>query len=159
MAVIDTASNRIPLDLPGAKGKVEVVGALGIVAKLEIDGERARPQRGGWTIPLKSGTEGRLVIKGMLPGFQRLLWRDEVVMRLGAHVGKPERIAMFSPFLLFITGVFLAPVALVLFLMNISVVKNPLMPRALRIALPVINTVAAFIGWVAIVTMVSGRAS
>lgn len=157
MAVTDTASHRILLDLPGTKGKVEVTGALGIVAKVEIDGVRARPQRGGWAIPLKSGGDGRLVIRGFLPGFQRFMWKDEEVLRLGAHVGLPEKIAMFAPFLLIFGWVFLAPVSLVLLLMSIPIVKNPLMPRALRVALPIVNTVAVFIGWIAIATVIGTR--
>lgn len=157
MAVTDSTTDRILLDLPGAKGKVEVVGALGIVAKVEVDGERARPQRGGWSIPVQSGAAGgRLLIKGFLPGFQRLIWRDEVVLQLGAHVRKPEKILMFFPFLLMFAVVFLAPVSLALFLMTIPVVKNPKMPRALKLALPVVNTVAVFFGLLAILTLISG---
>jgi len=158
MNVTETASNRVLLDLPEARGRVEVSGALGVVAKVEIDGERARPQRGGWAIPLKSGgTDGRLVVKGFLPGFQRFMWKDDEVLRLGAHVGLAEKIAMFVPFLLIFAWVYLAPVSLVLFLMNVPVVKNPLMPRALRIALPIINTVAVFVGWIAIATLIGSR--
>jgi hypothetical protein len=156
MAVTDSTTDRILLDLPGAKGKVEVTGALGIVAKVEVDGERAKPQRGGWSIPLKSGAEGgRLLIKGYLPGFQRLMWRDDVVLQLGAHVRKPEKIMMFFPFLLIFAVVFLAPISLALFLMTIPVVKNPNMPRALKLVLPVINTFAAFFGLFAILTLIS----
>jgi len=159
VAVTDTTSHLIRLDLPGAKGKVEVEGALGIVAKVLIDGERARPQRGGWAIPLRSGADdGRLVVKGFIPGFQRFMWRDDVVLQLGAHVGLAEKVAMYTPFLLIFAWVFLSPVSLALFLMNIPVVKNPLMPRALRIALPILNTVAVLIAWFALGTFFANRA-
>lgn len=157
MAVIDSASNHVPLDLSGARGKIVVTGALGIVAKVEIDGERARPERGGWAIPLKKGGASKLVVKGFLPGFQRFLWEGEPVLVLGSHVRKPEKIVMFAPFLLMLAWVFLAPVSLALFLMNIPVVKNPLMPRALRIALPIVNTLAAFVAFYALGTMVGPK--
>lgn len=155
--MIDSASNLIQLDLPGAKGKVEVTGALGIVAKVLIDGHRAVPQRGGWAIPLKDGGERKLMVKGFLPGFQRFTWSDETVLQLGGHVGLAEKIAMFVPFLLIFAWVLLAPISLVLFLMNIPIVKNPLMPRVLRIALPILNTAAGVIAWIAIASMVASK--
>lgn len=154
----DTASNVIRLDLSGAKGKVEVTGALGIVAKVQLDGVRARPQRGGWSIPLTKGGEGKLEVKGFLPGFQRFAWDGETVLHLGEHVRLPEKIAMFAPFLLMVAWVFLAPISLALFMMNIPIVKNPLMPRALRVALPIVNTVAAFIAWIALASLVGPKA-
>ena len=149
----DTASNLIPLDLSGAKGKVEVTGALGIIAKVQIDGERASAQRGGWSIPLQGGGDKKLMVKGFIPGFQRFTWNGETVLQLGEHVRFPEKTAMFVPFLLMVASVFLAPISLALFLMNIPVVKNPLMPQALRIALPVINTVAAAVAWIALASL------
>lgn len=158
VAVIDSARNTIPVDLPGAKGKVEVTGALGIVARVQINGERARPQRGGWPIPLKNGGETKLMVKGFLPGFQRFTWNGETALQLGAHVRLPEKIAMFAPFLLMFAWVFLAPISLALFMMNIPIVKNPLMPRALRIAIPIINTLAGGIAWLALASMVGNKA-
>jgi hypothetical protein len=148
----------VVLELQGAKPKVEVDGALGIVSKVLINGERARPVRGGWLIPLRKGGEGRLEVKGYVPGFQRFLWEGKEVHRLGAHVGLAERIAMFAPFLLIITAWFMVPVAIIVFFMGIPVVKNPKMPRALRIALPIVNTVAAFIATIAVVALLSGSA-
>ena len=157
VAVTDTARNTIPLDLVGAKGKVEVTGALGIISRIQINGERARPQRGGWSIPLKNGGETKLMVKGFLPGFQRFTWNGETVLRIGAHVGLPEKITMFAPFLL-MWWIYLAPVSLALFMMSIPVVKNPLMPHALRIAIPIINTVASAIAWMALVSMIHPKA-
>ncbi len=157
VAVIDSASNLIQLDLTGAKGKVEVSGGLGIIARVLVNGERARPQRGGWSIPLKNGGEKKLMVKGFLPGFQRFTWDGETVLQLGAHVGTAEKVVMFTPFLLMLAWVFLAPVSLVLFMMSIPVVKNPLMPRALRMALPIINTVAGAVAWWALATLVGPR--
>jgi hypothetical protein len=157
VAVTDSARSIIPLDLSGAKGKVEVTGALGIVARVQINGERARPQRGGWSIPLKNGGESKLLVKGFIPGFQRFVWNGDTVLRIGAHVGLPEKITMFAPFLL-MWWIYLAPVSLALFMMNVPIVKNPLMPRALRIAIPIINTVAGAIAWMALVSMIHPKA-
>ncbi len=153
----DTPSNRVVLKLAGAKPKVEIDGALGIISKVLINGERARPVRGGWMIPLRKGDEGRLAVSGFVPGFQRFSWQGEEVYRLGAHARLPERITMFAPFLLILTAWFMAPVAIIVFFMGIPVVKNPKMPRALRIALPVVNTVAAFIATLAVVALVANN--
>ena len=155
--MIDSASNLIQLDLSGAKGKVEVTGALGIIARVQVDGERARPQRGGWSIPLENGGESKLVVKGFLPGFQRFTWKGDTALQLGDHVRMPEKIAMFAPFLLMFAWVFLAPISLALFMMNIPIVKNPLMPQALRVALPIINTVAGAIAWIALASLVGPK--
>ncbi len=146
------------LDLEGAKPKVEIDGVLGIIPKVLVDGERARPDRGGWIIPLRNGGEGRLVVRGYLPGFQRFLWQGEEVYRLGAHVGLAEKITLFTPFLLFVLLWFMVPVSLLLFFAGIPVAKNPRMPRALRIALPVVNTIAAFVATVAILSLVATKA-
>lgn len=154
----ETPSNRVVLDLKGAKPKVEIDGALGVIAKVLVDGERARPDRGGWLIPLRKGGQGRLVVRGYLPGFQRFFWQGEEVYRLGAHVGLAEKITMFTPFLLFVLAWFMVPVSLILFFTGIPVAKNPRMPRALRIALPVINTVAAFVAMLAILALLAGNA-
>ena len=153
MAVNQTPENRSLLTLPGAKGKVELVNPLGIVARIEIDGERAAPHRGGWAIPLKAGGTARLAPKGWLPGFQALIWEGKTIYKLGSHVGRPERIALFTPFLLIVLWWFMTPVALALFFLGIPVVKNPHMPRPLRIALPIVNTIAAAVLLVAGVTL------
>lgn len=130
---------------------------LGIVAKLYVNGERAKPSRGGWDVPVKGGTK-KLVVRGWLPGFQSFWWDGKQVYKLGAHVGLPERIVMFAPALLIVVMWFLTPFALALFFMNIPVVKNSHMPRPLRIALPIINTVAVVVALFAIVAMMSGTA-
>jgi hypothetical protein len=157
--VSDTSSNRVELHLAGAKPKVEIDGALGVVPKVLVDGKRAKSDRGGWLIALAKGGEARLTVKGWLPGFQKFRWQGEQVYQLGAQVGLAERIVMFVPFVLvvlFIKVWFVVPVALLLFLMNISVVKNTHMPRVLRIALPVINTVAATVALLAIGALING---
>ena len=155
--MIDSASNHIELNLKGAKPRVSVEGALGIVAKVHFDGERVRPTKGGWMVPLRKGGEQKLILRGFLPGFQRFEWDGEPVLKLGAHVKLPERIVMFSPVLLFVMAWFMVPIALLLFFMNITVVKNSLMPRAVRIVLPVINTVAGAVALFAFVGLLSAQ--
>ncbi len=151
----DTPSNRVRLDLPGAKPKVEVDGALGILANLLVDEQRVRPGRHGWLIPLSQGGEGRLIAKGFVPGFQKFRWQGEEVLALGSHVGLAERIVMFVPFLLILMAWFMVPLSLLLFFMSIPVVKNPQMPRPLRIALPLVNTVAVAIAMFAIGSLIA----
>lgn len=151
-AVTEPAENRVRLKLEGATAKVEVDGALGIVAKVLVDGERAAPKRGGWAIPTREGDE-RLAVKGLMPGFQSFIWRGKVVHKLGGHVGLPEKITLFSPALLVILIWWTVPIALALFFMGVPIVKNPQMPRLLRILLPLINTVAVFFAVIAVVTM------
>ena len=158
MAVNETPENRQLLTLPGATGRVELLNALGIVAKIDVNGERAKPQRGGWAIPLKSGGTGRLAVKGWVPGFQSFIWEGKTVYKLGEHVGRAERIVMYLPFLLLLMMIFMVPVSLALFFMNISLVKNPHMPRPLRIALPIVNTLAAAVALLAVGTILAGNA-
>ena len=154
-AVTDASAHRVILDLDGAKPRVEVDGVLGIVPKVFVNGQRVKTDRHGWRIPLRKAGEGRLEVKGYLPGFQTFRWQGEEVYRLGAHVGLPERIVMFLPLVLLVTAWFMVPVSLILFFMGIPVVKNPHMPRALRIALPVVNTAAAFIALLAVFALLA----
>lgn len=153
----DSHDTRVRLDLPGAKGSVELDGVQGIVAKLYVNGERIKPSRGGWEVPVKGGGTKRLVVRGWIPGFQSLWWDAKQVYKLGGHVGRTERIVMFSPAILIVLMWFLTPIALALFFMNIPVVKNSHMPRPLRIALPLINTAAVIVALFAIVYMASGK--
>lgn len=146
------AENRVRLNLDGATAKVDVDGALGIVAKVLVNGNRAAPKGGGWAIPTHKGDE-RLAVKGLMPGFQSFIWRGKVVHKLGSHVGIPEKVTLFSPALLVILIWWTVPLALALFFMGVPIVKNPQMPRVLRILLPFINTAAVFFAVIAIVTM------
>jgi len=72
---------------------------------------------------------------------------------MGADVKTPERIAVFAPLILVIWVPFGLLLALVLFFMGLPGIKNQQMPRGLRIALPLINTVAAGV----ILTLITGR--
>lgn len=152
-----TPTDTIELSLKGAKPKVEIRRALGVLPRVFVDGEQQRPHKGGWMIPVGSAKEEKLSMQGVLPGFQRFEWRGDVVAKLGAHVRTPEKVVMFAPILMLVALPYFMTVvlALALFFMNIPVVKNPNMPRGLRIALPVINTVAATVAVIAVLTLVN----
>lgn len=138
--------NVQPLEIPGARGAVEIENPHGILYKIRVGGDVVSRRKGAWAIPLRNGTTGTLSSRGIIPGFQSLYFNDVKIFQMGAHVSVAEKVAMFLPLLLvgFLPFGFL--LALALFFMGIPAVKNPLMPRAVRIALPVVNTLAgAFI--------------
>jgi len=134
--------NIQPLDLPGARGKVEIENAQGILYKIHYNGEVIRRRKGAWAVPLRNGKTGALRSRGIIPGFQSLYFEGEKVFQMGAHVGLAEKIAMFVPLLLVVFLPFGLILALALFFLGIPAVKNLQMPRGLRIALPIINTLA-----------------
>ena len=138
----DNAHSTVPLDIPGARGRVTLKGAEGVFYTVLIDGEPVKRRKGGWAIPMRKGTTGKLESRGILPGFQTLVMDDRVVFRMGAHASTLEKALMFLPLGLV---VFLLPglvLALLLFFMNVLAVKNPLLPRLARLAIPVVNTIA-----------------
>ncbi|MDE0573292.1 hypothetical protein ON058_07680 [Demequina sp. B12] len=130
------------LSLPGARGTTQVQGAQGIFYKVLLNGEPVSRRKGAWPIPAKGG-ETELRARGLLPGFQTLWWNGTEVYRFGAHASVLEKVVMFAPLLLTLSltlvGLFLG---LVLFFVSVLVVKNVAMPKPLRIALPLVNTVA-----------------
>jgi hypothetical protein len=131
------------LDIDGARDTVEVDGVLGVFYKIRVGGQVIRRAKGGWAFPMRNGTTSRVTARGIMPGFQRLYFDDVPVYAIGAHVDTPLRIVMFLPFvLIFVNPLFGLVLGALLYFMNISLVKNPLMPHVLRIALPVINTIA-----------------
>lgn len=138
----DSTKPTISLTLPRVKGRVEIVGALGLLPRVHYEGERVRTARGGFLIPTTSGEPEPLRQKGLIPGFQRYLWKGEEVARLGAHVKLPERITMWFPLALVLFAWPGVVMAIPLLLVSVLVVKNPQMPRGLRIALPIVNTFA-----------------
>lgn len=139
------------LDIPGARGIVDVDGVLGLTFRVRIDGIVVRRSRGQWAIPLRSGSTATVTANGIIPGFQTIYVDGEPALRLGAHVEPAAKAAMFSPALLLVWPMVVAmpPVivlvgsvlAVVMFLMNVVTVKNPQLPRGIRVAMPVINTV------------------
>lgn len=138
--------NTEKLNIPGARGTIAVTGVHGIFYKILVDGEPIKPVKGTWQIPARNGSVTRMRARGVLPGFQRLFVDGEQVFDMAHDVSLPQRIVMFAPLLLiFVNPVLGLPLALIMFFMNVTLVKNAAMPAALRIALPIINTLAAAI--------------
>jgi len=138
----DKADTTVPLNIPGARGTVTLAGADGIFYKVLIDGEPVKRRKGHWAIPLRNGTTGKLESRGLLPGFQRLVMDGTEIHQMGAHASTLEKVLMFLPLVLIVTGFFGAVVGVLLFFMNVIAVKNSLMPRTARIVLPIVNTIA-----------------
>ncbi|WP_430866980.1 hypothetical protein [Demequina aurantiaca] len=129
------------LDIPGARDTVEVDGVLGVFYKVRVGGQVVKRTKGGWAVPMRSGTTSKLSSRGILPGFQKIYLDDVPIYAIGAHVDTALRVLMFVPFvLIFLNPIVGLPLAVILFFMNVSVVKNPQMPRPVRIILPVVNT-------------------
>lgn len=143
--------NTVALDIKGARGTVEVEGVLGVLVKILVDGSPVRSRKGIFTVPRRNGTDAQVRVRGLLPGFQKIVVDGETVLNLGAHVPTPARFTMFAPLLLVfaagtgnvLLGTIGMVLAVLLFFMSIMVVKNPDMPAGLRIALPLVNTLAA----------------
>lgn len=136
--------NTEPLAIAGARGKIAVTGVHGIFYKVLVDGEVLKPVKGVWQIPARNGSVKLMRARGVLPGFQRLFVDGEQVFDMAHDVSLPQRIVMFVPLLLiFVNPMLGLPLALIMFFMNVTLVKNAAMPGALRIALPIINTAAA----------------
>ncbi len=141
------SQHAVELEIPEADGTVRVSGGDRIFYKILLNDHPILRKRGTWTIPLKGGETGLLRARGFIPGFQRLFFEGREVFRMAGYVGTPERVAMSLPILyiallypgLAFPGVI---VALLVFFMNIMAVKNLILPRAARIALPIANSVA-----------------
>ncbi|MGC4175740.1 hypothetical protein [Demequina sp.] len=143
----------VPLDVPGARQTVELENPQGIFYKIRVGGEVIKRTKGGWSVPLRNGSTAKIKSQGFIPGFQALYLEDKKIYDMGAGVQLPERIAIFAPLILLIWVPFGLVLGLILFFMGIPGVKNQQMPRGLRIALPLINTVAAAV----ILTLITGR--
>ncbi|PKQ25754.1 MAG: hypothetical protein CVT64_08640 [Actinobacteria bacterium HGW-Actinobacteria-4] len=136
--------NTEPLNIPGARGKIAVTGVHGIFYKILVDGQVIKPVKGKWRIPARNGSFKLMHARGVLPGFQRLFVEGEQVFDMAHDVSLAQRIVMFVPLtLIFVNPLLGFPLALILFFMNVTLVKNAAMPGPLRIALPIINTAAA----------------
>lgn len=132
------------LDVEGAREPVEVDGVLGVFYKIRVGGTVVKRRKGGWDIPMRNGPVSRLSSGGVLPGFHKLYLDGTPIYAMGAHVDLAMRILMFLPFVLIVINPVLGLVlALILFFMNISIVKNPHMPWPVRVILPVGNLLAA----------------
>ncbi|WP_062522367.1 hypothetical protein [Demequina silvatica] len=132
--------NTRRLDIPDARGKVEVDGVLGLLYKIRIDGDVIKRRKGAWDIPLRKGGSSKLTSNGLIPGFQTLRLDGTPILKMGAHVEPAVKVAMFAPLLLILWSFVGAILAVIMFLTNVFLVKNPQMPMGLRLALPIINT-------------------
>ena len=142
--------NTRVLEIPGARGKVQVDGVLGLVPKVRIDGVLVQRRRGFWSVPMRNGAVAKLTSNGVIPGFQTLYLDGKPILKLGAHVPTRARTAMFAPALVLVWPVVGAVpplvmtvtsvLAVVMFVMNVVFVKNPAIPRGLRTAMPVVNS-------------------
>ncbi|MEX0913451.1 MAG: hypothetical protein WDZ57_00735 [Demequina sp.] len=136
--------NTETVKVKGAKPQVQVTGVHGVFYKVLLDGEPLKPTKGKWLIPVRGGGTVQMRSRGFLPGFQKLFVEGEQVFDMGGNVSLVEKLIMFVPLvLIFINPILGLPLGLLMFFMNISLVKNAVMPRALRIALPLINAAAA----------------
>lgn len=152
----ETMDNTETLNIPGARSKIAVTGVHGVFYKILVDGKVVKPIKGKWHIPARNGSVKLMHARGLLPGFQRLFVEGEQVFDMAHDVSLPQRIVMFVPLLLiFVNPLLGLPLALIMFFMNVTLVKNAAMPGALRIALPIINTLAAAV----VVFLLTGGAS
>jgi len=143
----------VTLDVPGARRTVELENPNGVFYKIRMGGDVIKRTKGAWQVPLRNGGTARITSAGFIPGFQSLYLDGKRIYRMGEGIGLPERIAMFAPLVLVIWVPFGLILGLVLFFMGLPGVKNDQMPRGLRVALPLINTVAAAV----ILTLITGR--
>lgn len=143
----------VTLDVPGSRKPVELENPHGIFYKLRLGGEIIKRRKGAWEIPLRNGSTARITSSGLIPGFQKLWLEGKQLYDMGAGVGIPERIAVFAPLILVLWVPLGMPLAIILFFMGLPGAKNQQMPRGLRVALPLINTVAAAV----ILTLITGK--
>lgn len=146
------------LEIPGARGKVEVDGVLGLLPKVRIDGEVIKRRRGFWPIPMRNGSTAKLTSNGVIPGFQTLYLDGKPILKLGAHVSTRARTSMYAPALIIVWPLVAAVpplvmtvtsvLAVLMFLMNIAFVKNPAIPLGLRVAMPLVNTLVVVLALV-----------
>jgi len=134
------------LAIPGARGKVEVVGTRRIFYRIRQGGEILKKRRGGWPIQLKNGSVGNLRSAGWYPGFQTLYLDGERVYRFGEGVPVIAKVLAFLPLLAILAN----PIAggllgLVMVFYSIVAIKYPEFPTKVKIALPLMNTLAAIL--------------
>ena len=132
------------LSIPGARGRVEVVGTRRIFYKVRQDGEILKKRKGGWDIQLKNGTVAKLSSAGWFPGFQTLYVENEKVYRFGEGVPTIAKIFSFLPLLAIFANPYVGGLlGVVLVIYSIVAIKYPEFPTRVKIALPLMNTAAA----------------
>jgi hypothetical protein len=147
MEVTKTAGEDVAvLSIPGARGRVEVVGTRRIFYKVRQGGEILKKRKGGWPIQLKNGSIAKLSSAGWLPGFQTLYLGNEKVYRFGEGVPAIAKVLSFLPLLAILVNPYVGGVlGLVLVFYSIVAIKYPEFPNRVKIALPLMNTLAAIL--------------
>jgi hypothetical protein len=132
------------LSIPGARGRVDVVGTRRIFYKVRQGGEVLKKRGGGWPIQLKNGSVAKLSSAGWLPGFQTLYLGSEKVYRFGEGVPAIAKVFSFLPLLAILANPYVGGLlGLVLVFYSIVAIKYPEFPARVKIALPLMNTLAA----------------
>jgi hypothetical protein len=145
--------NTMELAIPGARGRVEVVGTRGIFYRVTQGGRALKRTKGRWVISLKNGHSTDLRSSGWIPGFQSLWLGGTKVYQFGNGVPIAARVVAFLPLSLIALNPYVGGVVgLVLVFYNLIVVKSPLFPQVVRIMLPVAHTVAG----VLVVLLING---
>ena len=140
------AEDAVVLRIPGARGKVEVVGTRRVFYKIRQGGDVLKRRGGGWPIQLKNGSVAKIRAAGWFPGFQTLYLDGEKVYQFGAGVPAIAKVLALLPLL----AILASPVAgvlvgLVFVFYSIIAIKYPEFPPGVRIALPLMNTLAAIL--------------
>ncbi len=131
------------LPIPAARGRVEVVGARGVFYSLRQGGQVLKRRRRAWPVVLKSGEQGSIRSAGWIPGFQRLYFDGRLVYQFGADVPRTARVLAFLPLALIALNLLIGgTLGIVLVIYNLYAIKNPNFPNPVRIAVPVLHTIA-----------------
>jgi hypothetical protein len=134
----------VVLPIPGARERVEVVGTRRILYKVRQGGEILKKRKGGWPIQLKNGSVATLRSAGWYPGFQTLYMGDQKVYRFGEGVPAIAKVFSFLPLLAILVNPYVGGLlGLVLVFYSIVAIKYPEFPTRVKVALPLMNTLAA----------------
>ena len=146
------------LAIPGARGRVEVVGTRRVFYKVRQGGEVLKKRKGAWPIALKNGSVADLRSAGWYPGFQTLYLEGAKVYRFGEGVPVIAKVFAFLPLLAILVNPLVGGLlGLVLVFYSIVAIKYPEFPNRIKIALPLMNTLAAIL--LALVIRGGGSAS
>jgi hypothetical protein len=134
------------LNIPGARGRVEVVGTRRVFYRVRQGGENLKKRKGGWSIQLKDGSVAKLSSAGWLPGFQTLYLEGAKVYRFGEGVPTIAKVLSFLPLTAIVADLYIgALLGLVMVFYSIIAIKYPEFPTKVKIALPLMNTLAAIL--------------
>ncbi len=134
----------ISLDVPGAAGKVTLVGWKTTRPYVALDGERVR--RGLWgsyDVPTAAHRSARVRVRGGMPGFIRVTQDNRVLVDTGRA---PAWMWLLSvlPIILLLLLPGLVGVVIVgaLFFANRAIVSAESLPMGARFALPILVVIA-----------------